>query len=62
MTLQLESEQKMAKCDWILDVLIDLISYAKANEMPNLARGLEAAAVEAVTEMATSQFGDTELE
>ena len=51
----------MTQYDWILDVLVDLINYAKANQMPNLARGLEAAAVEAVTEMAVLPLDGTRL-
>lgn len=39
--------------EWILDVLIDLINYAKANSMPLLAMQLEAAAIQAMTELAS---------
>lgn len=41
------------KNEWILDVLIDLVNYAKSNKMPVLALQLEVAAIEAVTELSS---------
>ncbi|WP_299962395.1 hypothetical protein [uncultured Roseobacter sp.] len=46
------------KNEWILDVLVDLINYAKTNGMPVLAMQLEAAAVQAMTELASNQHSE----
>ena len=45
------------KNEWIIDVLADLNSFAKANGYPALAKQLEEAAILASVEMTTSSAG-----
>ncbi|WP_299283726.1 hypothetical protein [uncultured Tateyamaria sp.] len=40
------------RSDWILDVLTDLKTFARANEMPNLAEQLDDTAIVAMAEIA----------
>ena len=43
--------------DWIMDVLIDLRTYARANDLPKLAEHLDDAALLAEVEVASTTKG-----